>query len=322
MNFRSVNDLFSTVRRQLYKLPQDVDLIVGVPRSGLLAANVVSLFLNRPFIDLDSFIEGRRYRNISRRLGWPHDRATPTYKSVLVIDDSIFSGAAMQEVRKRIQGLSSQPEVFYAAVYGLVDHHSEVDLTLEKCDSPRVFEWNLLHHPRLDMMCLDLDGVLCLDPTDAQDDDGPNYNEFLTSSSALNVPRYKINSIVTARLEKYRPQTEAWLKARGIRYDNLFMLDLPSAAVRRKLGIHAEFKADIYKLKSDCRLFVESNAAQARVIRERTGKSVLAYQDMIYYSESGIAKVRRAVSFRGLRYSAGQLVGPRGKAIIKSTLRI
>jgi len=180
-----------------------------------------------------------------------------------------------------------------------------------------VFEWNLLHHPRLDMMCLDLDGVLCPDPTDAQDDDGPNYNEFLTSSSALNVPSYKINSIVTGRLEKYRRETEAWLKARGIRYDNLFMLDLPSAAVRRKLGINAEFKSDIYKLKSDCRLFVESNVAQAREIRKRTGKSVLAYRDMMFFSENSVRKLEQ-----GIRGILGARLPPWSKTLIKSMVRI
>jgi uncharacterized HAD superfamily protein/adenine/guanine phosphoribosyltransferase-like PRPP-binding protein len=323
VNFRSVNDLFATVRRESHKLPREIDLVVGVPRSGMLAATAVSLLLQRPLVDLNSFLEGRLYNDFTctRRAVLQSDRRAPDFSSVLVIDDSIYEGATMREVRKSMQELPHKHEVVYAAVYGLHDTHPEVDIVLEKCSRPRVFEWNVLNHTNLKNMCVDLDGVLCLDPDDRQDDDGPNYLEFLNSAATLVVPRYRINSIVTARLEKYRAQTEAWLKANEIEYDNLFMLDLPSAAERRRTRAHAGFKSEIYRSKKDCWLFVESSTAQAREIRERSGKSVLAYQEMIYFSEGPTGMFRRSTTKSGFREVIKHLIPRRAKPIIKFVLR-
>lgn len=321
MKFRSVNDLFATVRRESHKFPREIDLVVGVPRSGLLAATAVSLLLQRPLVDLNGFLEGRVYEGFSRRAGLRDDRRSPDYRSVLVVDDSIRNGATMREVKKCIAKLSPDHEVVYAAVYGLHGSHPEVDIVLEKCSDPRVFEWNVLNHPHLNNLCIDLDGVLCCDPDDKQDDDGSNYLEFLTTSAVLVAPRYKINSIVTARLEKYRAQTEAWLRANNIEYDNLFMLDLPSAAERRRLKAHVEFKSEIYRSKKDCWLFVESSTAQAREIRERSGKSVLAYQEMIFFSEGSTGIIQRGTTKSGFRMIVDQLVPRRVKPIIKAVLR-
>lgn len=324
MNFRSVNDLFATVRMQGHRFPREIDLVIGVPRSGMLAATAISLLLQRPLVDLNSFLEGRLYDGFTRtrRAGLQADRRAPDYRSVLVIDDSIYGGATMREVRKSMQELPHTHEVVYAAVYGLHGTHPEVDIVLETCNWPRVFEWNVLNHSHLKNMCVDLDGVLCLDPDDGQDDDGPNYLEFLNSTAALAIPRYRINSIVTARLEKYRAQTEAWLKANEIEYDNLFMLDLPSAAERRRAKAYARFKSEIYRSKKDCWLFVESNTAQAREIRERSGKSVLAFQEMIYFSEGPTGKFRRSTTKSGFRKVIQHLIPRRAKPIIKSVLRM
>jgi len=42
-----------------------------------------------------------------------------------------------------------------------------------------VFEWNALHHSNPERFCVDIDGVLCRDPTEAENDDGESYLEFL-----------------------------------------------------------------------------------------------------------------------------------------------
>lgn len=41
-----------TIVRNLHRLPRDIDLVVGIPRSGLLAANLLSLAANIPMADL------------------------------------------------------------------------------------------------------------------------------------------------------------------------------------------------------------------------------------------------------------------------------
>jgi len=59
MYYRSINDLNNIILQRLHILPKDFDLIVGVPRSGMLPANLLALYLNKPYTDLHSFICSR-----------------------------------------------------------------------------------------------------------------------------------------------------------------------------------------------------------------------------------------------------------------------
>ena len=61
MNYRSVNDLNHCIVANLHRLPRDIDLVVGIPRSGVLAASLIALHLNLPLVDLDGFIEGGKH---------------------------------------------------------------------------------------------------------------------------------------------------------------------------------------------------------------------------------------------------------------------
>src|SRR5262245_41252597 len=102
MHFRTVNDLFGCVRRNSDKLPRDVDLVVGVPRSGIQAACAISLSIHKPFVDLNSFLQGSGAARFSRRKGLGSDQVTSGRQSILVVDDSIFHGDSMREVRQAI----------------------------------------------------------------------------------------------------------------------------------------------------------------------------------------------------------------------------
>lgn len=108
-----------------------------------------------------------------------------------------------------------------------------------------------------------------------KNDDGPKYVDFLLHARPLYIPGYKIAALVTSRLEKYRPQTEQWLRENGVQYDKLYMLNVASKEERIRLGCHADFKAETYKRLDDCILFVESNSRQARQIAEKSGKPVI-----------------------------------------------
>jgi hypothetical protein len=100
------------------------------------------------------------------------------------------------------------------------------------------------------------------------------------------------------------------------------MLDLPSADERRRLRVHADFKAAVYKERRDCWLFIESSTSQARIIYELSGKAVLAYGDMIFFSENGLAKIQRGMTRSGFRRIVSQMLPRRSKTVIKSVLRI
>lgn len=281
MNYRSLADLNDAIMRNLHGLPRDIDLVVGIPRSGLLAANLFSLVTNIPLTDLDSFLEGRLHTSGTTKRHRGLDRGIADMRRILILDDSIFSGNAMRDARLRVEeaGIAEKTgaEIIFAAVYGSDASYPEADFIFERVKSPRIFQWNFMHHVVLEESCVDIDGVLCLDPTEDQNDDGDAYRRFLTEALPLHATSRRLGWLVTSRLEKYRPETEAWLKAQGIEYGQLVMLDLPSKAERQRLGAHGTFKAEFYR-NSNATLFIESEHRQARTIARLSGKPVLCVE--------------------------------------------
>jgi len=277
MNYRSIADLNKAIKSWISELPGDLDLVVGIPRSGLLAAALLSLYLDLPLTDVDGLCEGRILAT-GRRFG--RERISGLWQrklKVLVVDDSINSGTQMREVKARIETAGLSHEIYYAAVYASPKGHRYVDYWYEIVDTPRVFEWNIMHHHILINCCVDIDGVLCRDPMPEENDDGERYLKFLTSVKPLVVPTKPIGWLVTCRLEKYRKITEEWLQRHGIQYNELVMMDLPDKATRVALGAHAKFKAQVYK-SVNAALFIESSYSQAQVIARLAGKPVLCIE--------------------------------------------
>ena len=61
MNFITVAELNSDIVENLHNIPRNIDIIVGIPRSGMLVATLISLYMNKPLSDFDSFVQGRIY---------------------------------------------------------------------------------------------------------------------------------------------------------------------------------------------------------------------------------------------------------------------
>lgn len=277
MNYKSLADLNDTIITNLHRLPADIDLVVGIPRSGLLAANLLSLVSNIPLTDLDSFLEGRIYSSGTTKRTKNLHQELSQMRRILILDDSISSGKAMREARKKVSKAGLQAEIIFVAVYGIESSHPDADFVLEKVTLPRIFQWNFMHHIMLEQACVDIDGVLCLDPSKQENDDGKAYRRFLSEAMPLHTTSRKIGWLVTSRLEKYRNLTEDWLKKQGIEYGELIMLDLPSADERRRQGAHGSFKAKFYR-NAESTLFVESEERQAEVIARLSGKPVLCVE--------------------------------------------
>lgn len=90
---------------------------------------------------------------------------------------------------------------------------------------------------------------------------------------------------MTSRLEKYRKETEEWLSKHGVKYKKLYMYN-GTAEERKKLGLHADFKAGIYKQIKDSNVFIESNPGQAKRIAELTKKNVICcLNDTLYVGQ-------------------------------------
>ena len=49
----SYSDLHSIIQQNLWKIPQDIDLVIGIPRSGLMPASHIATSLNLPLQTLN-----------------------------------------------------------------------------------------------------------------------------------------------------------------------------------------------------------------------------------------------------------------------------
>lgn len=304
MNYRTIEDMNQAILRRLWIFPRDIDLIVGIPRSGMFPANLLALYLNRRVTDLGSFLNGHIYQSGER--GKFIDAGD--FKKILVVDDSIASGSAMNRCKGMLKDLEGKYEIKYCAIYVVPEKKHMVDYYVELAPLPRYFQWNIMNHTVLKKACFDIDGVLCVDPTAEENDDGPRYREFLLNAKPLFIPGAEIGTLVTSRLEKYRAETEQWLVRNGVKYDRLVMLDLPDMAARRRANCHASFKAAEYR-KQQYVLFVESNPTQAAEINRLTKKPVLCTADfkMVFDSKSVIYNIKQGEYLPWLRRAALKL---------------
>lgn len=283
MYYRNIANMNEVILKRLNILPRDFDLIVGVPRSGMLPANLIALYLSKPFTDIHSFRNGHIYKSGER--GQFID--VKEFKKILIVDDSIASGSAMIKAKDLVSEVSSDFEISYCAIYVVPGKEKLVDYYFEAVPLPRYFQWNILNHTDLEKACFDIDGVLCVDPEVEQNDDGPKYNDFILNAEPLYIPRSNIGTLVTSRLEKYRSETETWLAKNNVKYKNLVMLDLPDMYARQKANNHAIHKANTYKM-SEYKLFIESSLSQAIEINRITGKPVFCTEnfEMIFESQN------------------------------------
>ena len=97
--YRSIAQLNATIMKNIAKFPKDIDLIVGIPRSGMLPANLLALYMNKPYTDIESFLEGKVYA-CGYRGNYIKERGV---KKVLVIDDSVSSGSAMRKAKEKLK---------------------------------------------------------------------------------------------------------------------------------------------------------------------------------------------------------------------------
>lgn len=289
MRYVTIAEIDSIIRWNLHKLPTGIDLIVGIPRSGMLPASIISPMINAKLTDLDSFIRGYVY-NVGRSGVDIIDRP---YKNVLVIDDSIQSGRSMIEAKNKIKEIAPTSTITYCAVFASSKSVVHVDIYFEIIDEERFFEWSFTRNHVLNNAFMDIDGVICVNPT--KDDDGPIYSSFIANAHPLFLPQTHVNTIISCRLEKYREKTEEWLCRFNVDYNNLILLDLPDKKTRQAWGKPAQWKASYYK-RSDASLFVESSDRQARVIAAITKKPVLCIEtNALYESNTKRSLLRRVI---------------------------
>jgi hypoxanthine phosphoribosyltransferase len=157
MNYRSFSDLSSLIENNIQNIPWDIDLVVGIPRSGLLVANMIALLMNKTLTDLNGYLDNRliasgNTKNVSPKL--PKD-----CKKVLIVEDSVDSGASIISCKEKMSSIKDV-EFIYLAAYVEPGKEKMVDIFFDILPHPRVFEWNLFHHKGvISNSCFDIHGV-------------------------------------------------------------------------------------------------------------------------------------------------------------------
>jgi orotate phosphoribosyltransferase len=290
MEFKSYADLEADVVAMLPRLPRDLDLIVAVPRSGLVPASMIALHLNLPIADLQGLYEGRLLASGHRRT---RKRPGDGPLNVLIVDDSVGTGAQMREIRDELARRALPHRVSVAVVYAtpvgapLVDFYSRQVPTLR-----HFFAWNVMHHDAMGKWCVDIDGVLCRDCRVEEDDEGDSYARFLETAEPLFLPTARVGWLVTGRLERHRSATEAWLSRHNVSYDTLVMHPAQTNAERKASGGGGRLKGDFYR-KVDSGLFIESSPWEASEIAKISGKPVLCMETRSMVTPDAAAVLRK-----------------------------
>ena len=286
MKYITLNELNNTIRKNFSKIPHDIDFVIGIPRSGMIAGSIISEFLNVPLIDIDSLCNGSKPTG-GNRLTLVDKQ--PTNK-VLVIDDTCYSGSSIKGAKDKLKD-NTEYKFIYAAVY-LEGNNGEKELDFYLDDVRKytkqfpnvIYEWNIFHHyPHIMLRCIfDIDGVLCCEPPDERLQ--IMYEDYIKHAKPLFVPTVPIGKIVTYRLIKYEKETAQWLYDNGIQCNKMIMFNANTYEDRKNTGITPEqMKAAAYMIDKEAILFIESDDKQAKEIYKLSGKPVLCIESNILY---------------------------------------
>lgn len=225
------------------KIPHDITAIAGVARSGVSVATMLSMYLHLPMITIRQTMNDIVAVGNGWRLGGTK-HVEPKGK-ILVVDDTVMTGNSLKAIAPLVE--RELGNAVYAAVYVNPLAHKKPDIWAVDLGWPHLLEWNIFNSILSPSMAVDFDGILCRDCHAGADDDGPRYLDFIRNAQPLYVPRrVPIPLIVTARIEKYRADTEAWLRRQGINWHRLVMHPAATTRERMRDDIPA-YKARHYK---------------------------------------------------------------------------
>ena len=290
----SYSDLHSLIQRNLWQIPNTVDLVIGIPRSGLMPASHIATSLNLPLQTLNEVSKKLSTKQLFTIRGiWQSEKP----KHVLIVDDTSNTGLRMSQALELISNRWCGVEVTTLAICSARNSGFSPDIAFTNSVTPRVFAWNMFNHDEMtSRIAVDLDGILCVDPANYQNDDGENYLSFIREAELKIKPIKQVRAIITGRLEKYRSETQEWLFTNSISCLELFMNDAPNAHYRRNEKFErgalvvdqiSDFKSRILSTLNPP-LFVESNKNQAWNVHKITGINTYAFDDDEFFGSSNL----------------------------------
>jgi len=258
--YRSMPTTIRDTLRLCEMIETDFDIVVAIPRSGMVVGSIISVLFGKPLTTPDVLAEGRVW--MSNKVGEVQDITSET--RLLLVDDGIQYGSAFEnaifQIRRKYPCIKIKTVVLYA--HNGTKNKVDVHLMEIPKNHDNYCDYSIMHcKPK--KVAFDLDGVLCRDYCDGYQ----NAQPYL-------IPAYEIDCIITARLECDRKVTEQWLEHYGVRYRMLCMRQLWENPL--------EFKASVL-IKEKPLLYVESDRWIAKECNERTGVRCLCLQDGVLY---------------------------------------
>jgi hypothetical protein len=270
--FVSMDDAYVFTKDWIKSFPEDYDLIVGVPRSGLFIANIIATKLNRPLATLDT---------VKNKQFWMTLRVKPKpFRRILIVEDSTGVGRTLVEAKKIVEEAYPEAKITLASLIVSRPVNPHVDIYYKEINGGGLWEWNLSSYFGLgSKVAMDLDGVICEDIPLGIDVDEEKYVNWICNARPYIVPYNGVDFILTNRLEKYRNQTEEWLKRNGVVYKRLVMWNVPSKAERGN-NVHNKIKM-VLDVKPN--FMIESNEIEAKEIWKATGVVTICTDSMRAY---------------------------------------
>lgn len=248
------------------------DAVIGVPRSGMVVASQMSIRLGVPLYSLGEY--GPIYLGGGLRVRKRDTSLDPS--KALLVEDSTASGYSFKEAVAWMDETMQSWNVHKAAIYATESQLPNLDEWHRELELPHWFEWNLIWNEIVMQglkVGVDFDGILCPDFAPDEDDDGWKYLEKMKNTRCLVPQGTHIYAIITARMEKYRPFTEDWLRKHGITYQHLIMGKWESNEEREQhcMGTYKAEHCD----KLGVGMYIESCPHQAKVIKSLRSHAVL-----------------------------------------------
>lgn len=269
-NYRDFNFVNALIANNLQKIPSDVDLVVGIPRSGLIVSTLIAEYTNKPSTDIFSYLAGVGNYKLNSGSFAPSTNYEAVH-TVLLVDDAMGVGLTMERAKSMISAKFPNVKIITCVAFVEAFSVEKVDLYFLILKD-QFLPWSILKRGISDA-CVDIDGFLTEDVPADMDDDGIKYVQFLTMQRPKFIPDRKINTLVTGRLSKYRKITEEWLRSHNVLYGSLIMCPLGSKKERDSQDM-GHYKAEVFKRLSTP-LFIESDYREAKQIKqENPDKSV------------------------------------------------
>ena len=270
----TIEEAFLWTNHWMKKIPScDFDCIVGIPRSGLVIANIMAVRFAKPLTTPENF---KRNEFWVSKVMPKKDR----YQNILLVDDSIYEGDDLREVVADLKAYDPSLNIITAVLAATEENKHMVDYFYKTIPLPRIFDWDLMHRRMGGVVASDLDGVLCEDCDAKVDNDEERYVHWLKTASAYLIPSYELDYVITNRLEKYREITEAWLKEKGVRYKKLIMWDISCKSHRDKRYVKHKEKV-LLSLKPN--FYIESDLKQSKYLFGATRIPILCTDERILF---------------------------------------